>query len=69
MNKNIPKSSFLDCKGKLYVDCAECECGGNGSFPNKCPDGWSKTKIRRGGCYKGILMEGFENPLLLQKLI
>mgnify|MGYP000954766861 FL=1 len=61
-----PKSSFLDCKGKLYIDCAECEIGGNGNDPNKCSNGWNQKKIRRGGCYNGILMSEFENPLQLK---
>jgi hypothetical protein len=28
-------ASVYDSKGKLYVDCAECERGGNGRDRNK----------------------------------
>lgn len=49
------KFSFFDKKGKLFVDCAECERGGNGSDPDKCSAGWRVKKGNNGGCFIGTL--------------
>jgi len=51
------KSSFKDKRGILYVDCAECERGGNGSDPDKCSSGWKVKKVRQGGCFSGQLLK------------
>ena len=37
-------ASFFDNKGKLYVDCTECERGANGSDKGKCSAGWRLYK-------------------------
>jgi len=55
-----PKGSFRDCRGKLFVDCAECERGGNGSDKDKCSAGWRTKRIKKGGCFIGQLMEKYE---------
>lgn len=52
------KYSEYDTKGKLFVDCSECERGGNGSAEHKCSSGWRKKKGRSGGCFMGDLIEG-----------
>jgi len=55
------KYSFRDKGGNLFVNCAECENGGNGSAEVKCTYGWN---VKRGsanlGCYKGELRNGLE---------
>ena len=43
------KYSRTDTKGKLYVDCSECERGGNGSDKDKCSCGWQIKRGRQGG--------------------
>jgi len=60
MKKVKPKGSFKDSRGKLFVDCAECERGGNGSDKDKCSAGWRIKRITKGGCFVGQLMEKFE---------
>lgn len=60
MDKIKPKGSYRDSKGKLYVDCAECERGGNGSDEDKCSAGWQHKRIKRGGCFSGQLMDKYE---------
>ncbi len=54
------KFSNRDDKGRLYVDCSECERGGNGSDIDKCASGWRTRKGRKGGCFSGTLMAGLE---------
>jgi hypothetical protein len=54
------KYSGKDSKGKIFIDCSECERGGNGSDPEKCSCGW---KVKRGGhgmCFMGTLLNGLE---------
>lgn len=46
--------------GKLFVDCAECDRGGNGSDKDKCSCGWMIKKGRKGGCFIGVLIPGME---------
>lgn len=48
--------SFKDKKGKLYVDCSECERGGNGIDKDKCSCGWKITKSDGRGCFLGTLI-------------
>lgn len=52
--------SFYDSKGKLFVDCSECNRGGNGAAPHKCACGWKVKKGRMGGCFTGELIDGLE---------
>lgn len=52
-----PKSSGLDSKGKLYVDCAECQHGGNGD--RSCSAGAKHIKIHKGMCFSGQLLEKY----------
>lgn len=52
--------SVYDTKGKLFVDCSECERGGNGSDPDKCSCGWQVKKGNNGGCFLGQLASGIE---------
>lgn len=51
------KYSEYDSKGKLYVDCSECNLGGNGNDKDKCSAGWRVKKGRMGGCFCGTLIE------------
>lgn len=48
--------SERDTKGKLFIDCAECTRGGNGSDPDKCASGWKVKKGHKGGCFCGTLL-------------
>lgn len=52
------KYSEYDSKGKLYVDCSECNRGGNGSDKDKCSAGCRIKKGHIGGCFCGTLIEG-----------
>lgn len=54
------KYSRLDTRGKLFVDCSECNRGGNGTDPEKCSCGWQVKKGKQGGCFAGDLIEGLE---------
>lgn len=54
------RGSFKDARGNLYIDCAECERGGNGSDKDKCSSGWNVKKIKHGGCFCGQLMNKYE---------
>lgn len=54
------KYSKKDTKGKLFVDCSECERGGNGSDEDKCSAGWKIKKGNRGGCFIGDLLSDLE---------
>ena len=56
------KFSILDTRGKLFVDCSECDRGGNGSDADKCAAGWKYKKGKKGGCFMGTLLEGLEVP-------
>jgi len=49
-------ASFVDSKGHVFVDCSECDRGGNGTDPEKCSCGWRVKKEKHGGCYIGNLM-------------
>jgi len=58
--------SFLDANGKLWVHCAECERGGNGSDKDKCSAGWQITSVEEpNGCFIGTLLEKLKKDLLL----
>jgi len=46
---NKAKYSRKDSRGHIYVDCSECERGGNGSDPDKCSAGWQTKRGRRSG--------------------
>lgn len=52
------KYSRTDTKGKLYVDCSECERGGNGRDKDKCSCGWQVKRGKQGGCFLGTLRAG-----------
>jgi hypothetical protein len=52
------KYSRTDAKGKLFVDCSECERGGNGSDKDKCSRGWLITRGKQRGCFLGTLRAG-----------
>ena len=54
------KYSKIDTKGKLYVDCSECERGGNGSDKDKCSCGWKVKRGNHTGCFLGTLCAGLE---------
>lgn len=49
-------ASFYDKRGKLYVDCTECERGKNGSDKEKCSAGIRIKKPQIGGCFSGIII-------------
>ena len=53
------KFSKKDSRGMEYVDCSECERGGNGAEADKCSAGGQTTKGRKGGCFAGTLGTGF----------
>ena len=52
------KYSKRDSTGKLYVDCSECDRGGNGSATDKCSCGWQTKRGKQGGCFSGTLRNG-----------
>lgn len=52
------KYSELDTKGKLYVDCTECNRGANGKDKDKCAAGWRYKKGNQGGRFMGTLIDG-----------
>lgn len=54
--KDNKVASFYDNKGKLYVDCTECERGKNGNDEDKCSAGWRIKKPKSGGCFIGTIM-------------
>lgn len=58
-----PKGSYLDSRGYLVVDCAECTRGGNGNDPDKCSCGWKTKRIKKGSCFSGTLMPEYERPV------
>lgn len=55
-----PKHSRLDSKGKEYIDCSECDRGGNGSDKDKCSCGWEVKRSNGLGCFLGTLRPGLE---------
>jgi len=52
--------SEIDKKGKLYVDCIECERGRNGTDQDKCSAGFAHKKGGVGGCFNGELLHILE---------
>jgi len=52
------KYSEKDNRGKVCVDCSECDRGGNGKDPDKCSAGWRHKKGRQGACFAGKLIDG-----------
>lgn len=52
------KYSRVDSRGLVYVDCSECNRGGNGSDEHKCACGWQVRRGGQGGCYLGTLRSG-----------
>ncbi|MGI5868664.1 MAG: hypothetical protein ACOX9C_04360 [Kiritimatiellia bacterium] len=58
MTEKKAKYSRKDSSGKLFVDCSECERGGNGRDENKCCIGWAFKQGRQGGCFAGTLRQG-----------
>jgi hypothetical protein len=54
------KFSEIDSRGKKYIDCSECDRGGNGKSDEKCSCGWRVKKGRKGGCFIGALIDGLE---------
>jgi len=60
-------ASFYDTNDKLYVDCSECERGGNGSDDDKCSCGARIKQKNKGGCFCGILIPSVKNKLEAKK--
>lgn len=56
-------NSKLDKRGNLYIDCSECNRGGNGQDEEKCSCGWQIIKPNRGGCFIGDLMQKYHFDL------
>lgn len=54
------KFSERDTRGMLFVDCSECDRGGNGTAVDKCASGWKHKKGRKGGCFMGTLLANLE---------
>lgn len=54
------KYSEKDSRGRLFVDCSECDKGGNGEAEDKCSSGWKHKKGKKGGCFMGTLISGLE---------
>jgi hypothetical protein len=52
-----PKSSGVDSRGHIYIDCAECKCGGNGD--KSCSAGAKHKRINKGMCFSGELLEKY----------
>lgn len=52
-----PKYSKRDSRLTLFVDCSECERGGNGD--QSCSAGWKTKKGNKGGCFSGKLLEKY----------
>lgn len=48
--------SFYDNKGKLYIDCTECNRGVNGDDIDKCSAGVRIKKPQMGGCFIGDIL-------------
>lgn len=60
--------SAFDTRGQLYIDCAECNRGGNGLDVDKCSCGWKTKKAKRGGCFVGTLMDKYKKDLELAEI-
>jgi len=56
------KYSEYDNGGRLYVDCSECDRGGNGADKDKCSCGCRVKKGHMGGCFTGSLIPGIDPP-------
>jgi len=54
------KYSKKDTRGHLYVDCSECDYGGNGKDKDKCSSGWQYKRGNKGGCFLGKLQSDLE---------
>lgn len=54
------KYSGKDSRGYIYIDCSECERGGNGSDIDKCSCGFRVKKGGNGLCFLGTLMSKYE---------
>jgi hypothetical protein len=54
------KYSIRDSRGHLYVDCSECERGGNGSDKDRCSCGWKVKRGKQGGCFLGDLLSNLK---------
>ncbi len=54
------KYSGKDTSGKEYIDCSECERGGNGSDKDKCSSGYKHKTGGKGMCFMGELISGLE---------
>ena len=52
------KFSKKDTRGHLYVDCSECNRGGNGLDKDKCSAGSKHKRGNKGGCFIGELIPG-----------
>jgi len=52
------KYSKRDTRGALYVDCSECDSGGNGKAQDKCACAWKERRGGKGGCFSGTLRPG-----------
>lgn len=50
--------SQKDTRGKVIVDCSECDRGGNGEAEDKCASGWKIKVGGRGSCFCGELLKG-----------
>jgi hypothetical protein len=57
------KFSGRESTGRQYIDCSECEGGGNGSDVHKCSSGLMHETGGKNKCYMGILMKGLKLPL------
>lgn len=55
--------SSYDSYGRLFVDCSECERGGNGNDKDKCSCGWKLKKGGRGGCFIGKAMDEIKQSI------
>jgi hypothetical protein len=55
--------SFYDTKGKLCIDCTECNRGHYGQDPDKCCAGWRYKKPNTGGCFIGDIMEPYKSAV------
>lgn len=56
--------SKVDTRGILFIDCSECECGGNGNNTEKCSSGWHIKKGNIWGCFCGEPMEKIKSQLV-----
>jgi hypothetical protein len=52
------KYSRKDSRGKLFIDCTECQKGHNGD--KSCSAGWRTKKPNKGGCFCGELRDDLE---------